>query len=641
MPNRFHAALVTSLALLIVASQVLGATVLKGTLWGADSYAFFPPAVLAGATLALIACLGVIALRRRGSGGNATPSTGTGRRLLHALIYFLAGLSFALFWELRIRHSLFGDTESLSRSLSQGQSWHPRQPLSVLAHHLVYAITAGWFQNGARSATEVAFDTVALGSAVAGALMVPVAIGLGRELASSPGAPQADREAPPPAVPLLAAGVLLTQGYVELLFGYVENYTYFTLAMAVYVWAGLRFLRGRSPLLPAGLALVVAVGLNLSGLVLLPSFLAIAGLGLVRGSRRGAVVRDLAGTAAACAAVAWVIVSQGEAGQVALGLRQLWDLVVRGAGGGGAASLLSLEHLRDFLDLHLLIGPCGAFLAVPAALRRLTRGNRRDARLWFLLLCGAPPLAASWLFGDPLQGFPRDWDLFAPFGLLYAAAAVYCMLREPSASLRAPLLAEIVALSLFHTAPWVMLNTSAEKSLERYKTLPISRGRGEFTIGCWYLNHGQEPRARDWFWRSVEAYPGNNAAHYYLGLYAMDDGRFAEAARHFAVCVDVRPDKADYRLALADALLSLREPGAAAKQLALATQLEPSDGRLWACYGIALAGIGRNEEARQALDEALRSAPGDTLYARLRTRVGEPDAYARAVREDWPGLVAR
>ena len=66
--SRFHVALVAILALLVVASEVLGATLLTGTLWGADSYAFFPRAVLAWSTLALIGLLGAIAARapRRG-----------------------------------------------------------------------------------------------------------------------------------------------------------------------------------------------------------------------------------------------------------------------------------------------------------------------------------------------------------------------------------------------------------------------------------------------------------------------------------------------------------------------------------------------------------------------------------------------
>jgi Flp pilus assembly protein TadD len=163
-------------------------------------------------------------------------------------------------------------------------------------------------------------------------------------------------------------------------------------------------------------------------------------------------------------------------------------------------------------------------------------------------------------------------------------------------------------------------------SRERYKTLPISRGRGQFTVGYWYLSHGNEEEAREWFWRSVEAYGGNNAAHYYLGLYAMDEGRYEEAARHFAVCTDVRPDKADYRLALADALVFLQDLEAAAQQLALATQLEPGDARLWACHGVVLSGMGREAEARRALEQALVLAPRDPQYARLEARIALTEA---------------
>lgn len=643
---RFYLAVVAILALLVLTSQVLGATLLRGTIWGADAYGFFPPAILLSSTVAALALLGWIVLHSPGGREVGRPKaiaapSGADRWLALAQL-LVVGLAFGLFWQLRIRHTLFGDSGPISRSLPLGQSTHLRQPLSLFLHHVVYNLTAGFFQRGDRDPADVAFDTVALGSAVAGAMLVPVALGLARELASS-GAAASGVEgggSDSPAAPPLVAAVVLTQGYVQLLFGYVENYTYFTLAMGVYLWTALRFLRGRSPLILCGLALVIAVGLNLSGLVLLVSFLVITGWGLARPRVRRAVTRDVVGTGLGFVALAVALGTLGEADQVAAGLHQMWGLAFRGAGGGGSAAyLLSGEHLRDFFDIHFLIGPFAAFLLVPAALRRLVRGDPRDARLWFLLACAVPPLAASWSFGDPLQGFPRDWDLFAPFALLYTVAAVYCLLSEPLVRPRAGrLLAAILVVSLFHTAPWIVLNTSADRSLERYKTLPISRGRGQFVVGYWYLSHGQKEQAREWFWRSVEAYAGNNAAHYFLGTFARDEGRYDEAARHFMVCTQVRPDKTDYRFALADALVLLGHPGYAAKQLALVVQVEPENAQFWACYGVVLCGIGYDEEARGALERARSLAPQDTLYARLLARVGQPDAYARAVGEDWRTL---
>ena len=85
----------------------------------------------------------------------------------------------------------------------------------------------------------------------------------------------------------------------------------------------------------------------------------------------------------------------------------------------------------------------------------------------------------------------------------------------------------------------------------------------------------------------------------------------------------------------------LDDPADAARQLTLATQLEPRDARAWACLGVTLSGIGRAEDARRALGHALELAPGDTLYARLLDGVGRADSYARAFQQDWRTLVTR
>jgi Flp pilus assembly protein TadD len=198
-----------------------------------------------------------------------------------------------------------------------------------------------------------------------------------------------------------------------------------------------------------------------------------------------------------------------------------------------------------------------------------------------------------------------------------------------------------VAVSLFHTGPWVALNTSEARSLERYKTLPASKGRTEMVVGYWYLTHGDKPRAREWFERAVAAYPPNNLARHQLGLYAMDEGRYPEAIAHFEMAVRARPDKTNYRLSLVDALVLGGRPAEALPHLETLAAAEPQHPEHWACTGIVLSGLGRTSEARQALERAAALAPGEPRYARLIARLGEPDAYARAVAEDWDALVLK
>jgi len=637
--GRFYVWAVLASCGVVLIGHVLGATVWKGVLWGTHFYGFYPPGVLVAALAATVAAaLLVDALLRRSKPPASGSPEGVVARVLLPLGGALAGL--ALFWAFRIRHTLLGDSSPLSRNLPLGQRTHARQPLSLLLHHEVYDWTRPLFQAPGRAPQDVAFDTVALNSVVAGALFVPVAIALARELVRRPGegALAPDRRA----IAVASAALLLTQGYMQLFFGYVENYTWFALTMALFLWTGLRYLRGRGPLVLASIAAFAAIGLNFSGIVVLPALAMLFVWGLLHRATRVAAIRD---------AIASVAILVGlQVGLAALGgfsaregFRYMWDLIARGeATDHSLAYLFSGAHLRDLVSFQLLMGPFAGLLFLPAVLHRAVTGERRDVRLGFVVLTALPAFVASVAYGDSIQGLPRDWDLFAPFAPLYLAAVLYCIAStrmSPATTRRLLALATVV--SLFHTASWIGINTSIRRSLERYAVLPLSRGRPEMTVGYWYLTHGQKDLAREWFRRSVAVYPGNNTAQYQLGLFAMDDGHFAEAVERFTIAVQSRPDKSNYRLSLVDALVMSGNLERAAPELEHLIDVEPRRADYWTCYGIVLLGLGRAADARAALQLAATITPTDTRIARLTAQIGEPGAYTRAVREDWDSLVVK
>src|SRR4030095_2886868 len=121
-----------------------------------------------------------------------------------------------------------------------------------------------------------------------------------------------------------------------------------------------------------------------------------------------------------------------------------------------------------------LIGPLGLFLFVPAACGFLMarRGSWRMPS--FLLLLGVTYLGASFVPRDLRLGYARDWDLFAPAGLVFTAVGAWFALA--SGERRAPLsvaFSILLACSLYHKVPWIAVNHSFERSLERLKLLPL------------------------------------------------------------------------------------------------------------------------------------------------------------------------
>ena len=90
-----------------------------------------------------------------------------------------------------------------------------------------------------------------------------------------------------------------------------------------------------------------------------------------------------------------------------------------------------------------------------------------------------------------------------------------------------------------------------------------------------------------------------------------------------------------------DALVLASHPEAAAPELERLLDVEPGRADYWACYGIVLSGLGRDDDAHAALQLAAAITPKDARVAKLIARLGEPDAYARAMREDWDALVVK
>ena len=645
--ERRYAGLLLALAALVALLHVLGAGPLRSTFWGVHFYGFLPAwALPAGlALLAVSAALALSGALDRAIAGLPDPGGWSARRRATGAT-LLAVASGALFWLLRVRHTFLGDGNPLSANLARGERFHPHEPLTVFLHHQVYVLSRGLFATPGRDPAEVAWDTVALGSVLAGALFVLVAWALAVELAAARGESQ---NRAPVALTFL---VLLAQGYVLLFFGYVENYTFQTLAIALYLLLALRFLRGAAPLLaPAGV-LVLGVCLDLSTVILAPSLLVLAAYGFAR-RRAGATLRDLALGAAFAAGAAAALSALGDGYSLLGTLRDVLHLAARGHGAQAfdTGYLFSRVHLRDFANEQALIGPLAALLFVPAALAAapaLIRSaaspaprTAASAARWtagFLAAAGLAALGAAWITGDLNLGYPRDWDLFAPFAIVYTAAGLWLLLAAVErAAVAGRLLALALAISLFHTVPWVAVNASFPRSFERLKALPLGLGRAEVEVGHWYMTHGDAAEAKRWMARALAANPGNNAAHYSLGLIALDERRYDDAAQSLWTALRLRPDKDEYRFRLADALVRSGRPQWARPELDTLTARTPDDARVWGALGFVRLMLGDGAGARAALEHAGTLAPDEPARAEALARLAAGDtlAAARALRDGW------
>lgn len=139
---------------------------------------------------------------------------------------------------------------------------------------------------------------------------------------------------------------------------------------------------------------------------------------------------------------------------------------------------------------------------------------------------------------------------------------------------------------------------------------------------------------------TVAENPGCWLAHDNLGVIALRQGRFEEAAAHFKQALVVGPETAEAEANLGSALLKLGRPADALSDLLRAVAIEPDDAGAQADLGEALLQEGRVDEAVVQLKKAVEIDPylaqahkklGDALFRK--GQIGEAEAqYKEAQR---------
>lgn len=361
-------------------------------------------------------------------------------------------VSAVLFWLLRDRNLALGDSGHLIRAVTwyvHHEGWHLTfdEALELLLHSAVYRLFAA---AGFPGAAEIAF---ALTSVLAGGLFVIVLLLLCRRLAGT-------------ALPRLALMLLaLSAGYVQLLFGHVENYTVVALLMLCYFYLGIRYLRepGRGLFPPAAL-LSVAVSFHLLAGWLYPSLLWLWWAG--RGRRDESGKRSDGGlTALVAGAILPLVVAFGLCRLAGFGSEQFGEthlaamkfvFLLGPEYQHFQYGFLSPAHLFDALNQLWLVALPAILALLYTALRR--GGGEKERRpggevgFAFTVAVSLQCFALCW---NPDLGAFKDWDLFAAAGLGWTCAALVMLSRRGVPA--RPIL--IFALcGLLFTVPWVLGN---------------------------------------------------------------------------------------------------------------------------------------------------------------------------------------
>jgi tetratricopeptide (TPR) repeat protein len=599
----YYRLVLLAVAVVGVALQAASLGALRGSFWGFHLFAFVPRwgIVLGWTAVAAAAAMLLYSPSWRRGTQRSEPRF---NKIPAWTVVALAAVCAVLFWVFRSQQTLLGDGLPLSIDLPRGQSFHPRQPLAMWLQEALYRTLSGALAGGETIAPLVAQRTVAVGSVVAGALFVVVAFALGRAFSR--------REGRDDMVSLLVTLVLLCQGYAALFFGYVENYTYFLLAIALYLLTAVLYLRRdrRAPFAVVSVALVLCVGVHLSSVALVPSFLYLAAVAVVRPGRRLDALFGLATFALAGLLLDWLLRWLSPGYTLWTGVSQVLNIAQTTQGGGaGWSYMLTAVHLRDFFNEHYLIGPLAAFLFVPALAYAVRRRGYRDPIGVFLALAAGVYLVGSWATSEPLLGYARDWDLFAAAGACYCAAAMYFLVSHNTRSFHARrLLGFAAVLSAVHLIPWVAINHSEALTLERFKTLPLGLGKTEVAVANWYMRNNQNANAETWFKRALDANPNNVNAYFLLGVLYANNGFADPACKFIEQAVKIRPDKPDYRRKYVEVLFEAERCRDAVPHLLWLAEGMPGDFRYWQRIGEDMIRLGCREALTEVYAPALKEA---------------------------------
>ncbi|TPW12105.1 MAG: hypothetical protein FD129_1530, partial [bacterium] len=380
-----------------------------------------------------------------------------------------------------------------------------------------------------------------------------------------------------------------------------------------------------SMLLPF-LAVIVAGISHPFGLLLIPAFLVLAGMGPTDGRWR----RLLSGILALVVAFGvlsllgplWPTDSEGRSplkflSPTAIG-HQVAALVNQRTGAVNIYGLDSIATIRQAADVlnHLWLTAAPALFLL-LGLILTSRGRRAmtgPAARVALVLGISFVLARAGM--RTLLGPMRDWDLFAGAGLAltgWAAFAVAAWIddngdADPIAGRRA--IGLILVTSLAFTIPWIGIQASGSRAVERHLALvdatpllePAAAATAHSAMGLRLLSLGKTELAASAFERAWQLRPGWSFA-WRAGLAYLASGKPEKAAAAMMEVTKARPD--DWRgwSELGNAWNAMDRYDRAEPALRQAIRLDPSVTAPHIHLARTLGMLGREREARAQIEE--------------------------------------
>ncbi|MEW6049582.1 MAG: tetratricopeptide repeat protein [Candidatus Zixiibacteriota bacterium] len=270
-------------------------------------------------------------------------------------------------------------------------------------------------------------------------------------------------------------------GWALLFFGYAENYSLFTLSIALFLLAGVLHTRGRISRWWILLPLALALFFHSLGATLLPA----AAYLLMKDTSLGLAIGQISrqtrtGVIVICGVIGVAIFIQLYTTDYFFRFAFVPFIANRFTIDG--YTLLSARHLIDYLNLLMLLFP--GLLVLLSLLPEVSLGKiLHHAEIRFVLITVAVTMGTMFVL-DPKLGMPRDWDLFSLPGIPIVLFALLVLLASSRRNLIGATVL-IVFLGFLSLGPRVIGQVQADMAIAQFTDyISIDKQRSRT---AWYL----------------------------------------------------------------------------------------------------------------------------------------------------------
>ncbi len=582
--------------LLLILIHLISSYFPKERLWGLDLLYFLP--TVWKWILVISAVLILIPRVNKAVGGfpdifYSTRKTKTKSRWRYLRYILLSLAGGVVFWIFRVKTYLLGDSFLRAREINLGGTFSNfTEPLDFFLHTKISRLF-GWD----------AFLTYAILSVLAGIFF----LFLGRLLADLLGKDKQER--------WFILSVVLILGANQLFFGYVESYTLVYVAIFLFIFSSLYYLKNQKKILLPILTFFLAVSLHLLALVLLPALLYLV---FQIGDKRPHTAQTVQRRNRIISAVVIVLIVAG--GTILLQhynpQRKGWGyyLIYPLGKDQNYYSIFSFSHLLDLVNHQLLITPVGILIGLTAILSFWRKINFKDRSFRFLLILSLCSLAYAF-FMDPKLGYPRDWDLFAFTGLGYTVMGIYILIkgwREVKLKDLRYVTWALLFTSLLSTVPWIYVNASEKKSVKRIEYLldldnrRSPSGRENLAI---YYDQKKEWQKEIAQWEKAIAITGSARYIDNLATVYFNNQQYDLALKELKRSLKIDSTFDFTHFGLAEVYVRMGRNEEAIAEYRKAIQARPNLTQYYDNLGVLLTNLKRYPEAIQVFEEGLKSNP--------------------------------